>query len=58
MSYSAAIFIDSANSLEALANDVSRMLEVDLQATNSTDAKCMNIITQTSFSGFTLITAL
>ena len=34
MSYSATIFIDSENSLEALANDVSRLLEVDLRTTN------------------------
>ena len=39
MSYSAAIFIDSANSLEALANDVSRLLELDLQATNDHGCK-------------------
>ena len=34
MSYSAGIYIDSENSLEALADDVSRLLEVDLRAIN------------------------
>ena len=39
MSYNCTIYIDSENSLEALANDVSRLLEVDLQPTNDDGAK-------------------